>query len=162
LYGDATVNNLLELLAIVITIWLQLVEDPDTENCIMALGDNTSALGWIYRSSHIDVTSLYFETTNVIARKLSQLVTNSRSCLASQYVKGHHNTVANLLSFTTQTRGTKIHPLASNNLPDDILTQCFLRQLPQRVPKDFAILPLPRHVLSFATQVLVLVESSWI
>jgi hypothetical protein len=48
IYGDDTVNNILEFLAMANTIWLQLIDDPDEQRCILALGDNTSALGWIY------------------------------------------------------------------------------------------------------------------
>jgi hypothetical protein len=145
-----------------ITIWLQLLDDPDEQHCILALGDNTSALGWIYQSSHIDKQSLYYEPTNLIACTLALLVVSSNSCLASQHIKGDHNTVADLLSFSHQSRSPKIHPLAADEPSDETLTQRFHASLPQLVPAAFDIAPLPGEILFFATQVLVLVESSWI
>jgi hypothetical protein len=145
-----------------ITIWLQLLDDPDEQHCILALGDNTSALGWIYRSSNIDKQSCYYESTNLIGRTLALLVVSSNSCLASQHIKGDHNTVADLLSFSHQSRGPKIHPLAADEPSDETLTHRIHASLPQLVPAAFRISPLPSEVLCFAMQVLVLVESSWI
>jgi hypothetical protein len=115
--------------------------------------DNKSALGWIYRSSHIDN----------IARTLTLLVVSSNSCLASQHIEGDHNTVADLLSFSHQSRrGPKIHPLAAEEPLDETLTQRFHASLPQLVPTAFNISPLRSEILFFATQVLAFVESSWI
>jgi hypothetical protein len=92
IYGDDTVNNILEFLVMAITIWLQLLDDPDEQHCILALGDNTSALDWAYQSSHIDKQSLYYEPTNLIARTLVLLVVSSKSCLTSQHIKSKETT----------------------------------------------------------------------
>jgi hypothetical protein len=41
-------NNLLEFLATVITIWIELQHDSTPPlSCILALGDNSSAIGWL-------------------------------------------------------------------------------------------------------------------
>jgi hypothetical protein len=70
--------------------------------------------------------------------------------------------VAELLSFSHQSRGPKIHPLAGDEPSDETLTQRLHASLPQLVPAAFKISALPSEILCFTTQVLVLVESSWI
>jgi hypothetical protein len=51
LYGLDIANNVLEFLGMMVTIWLVLVECDETssqQDCILALGDNTSATGWLF------------------------------------------------------------------------------------------------------------------
>ena len=44
--------NLLEFLTQVIQVWLDILENRiQPEDCILALGDNTSAMGWLRRSN---------------------------------------------------------------------------------------------------------------
>ena len=47
-YGESEINNFLEFLAMVVTIWLIILEcaaKGSSEDCILALGDNTSGIG---------------------------------------------------------------------------------------------------------------------
>jgi hypothetical protein len=47
-YGESEINNLLEFLAMVVTIWLIIIEcaaKGSSEDCILALGNNTSGIG---------------------------------------------------------------------------------------------------------------------
>jgi hypothetical protein len=61
LFGHAKVNNLLEFLGMVINVWLKWEDWEDGDNaheCILALGDNTSALGWLFSSSKLPTNLL--------------------------------------------------------------------------------------------------------
>ena len=155
LYGLQIANNFLEFLAMTVNIWLQLVElDDNTESeCILALGDNTSAIGWLWRTSKISEDSVYFKVVNMIANKLARIIIDSPHCLASQHFPGQLNTVSDYLSFEGETRGKK-HPLAWDCPPDDVLTQRFHSYLPQLIPENFDIVPLPAEISSWIMQVL--------
>jgi hypothetical protein len=53
LSGRHEANNVLEYLATVITIWLCLLhckEEALEQECILALGNNTSAVGWLFKT----------------------------------------------------------------------------------------------------------------
>jgi hypothetical protein len=89
-----------------VTIWLVLVECKETgseQDCILALGDNTSAIGWLFKSGKLDCDSPCYKAVQIIARKLARLVTSSSHCLASQHIKDNKNTVSDLLSFAGET-----------------------------------------------------------
>ena len=163
LYGQSTANNFLEFLAMVITMWLCLLDCPDpSAECILATGDNTSALGWLYRTSRLPATSIHHSAANLLARKLATLVTDSGHCLYSQHLPGTHNVVTDLLSYTGPSRGHP-HPLApSLDFPDDLLTHRFHTFLPQLIPENFAISPLPSEISSFVSLAMRTAESSWI
>jgi hypothetical protein len=163
-YGDSTINNLLEFLAMMITTWLILLDCEAlglSDECILVLGDNTSAIGWLFRSGRIPTTSFYHAAVQFIARKLAELLTDSPHLLAAQHLKGKKNVVADLLSYTGSSR-EEPHPLAPDNPSDQELTLRFHSSLPQLIPKDFSISPLPDEILSFATRALRIAESSWI
>jgi hypothetical protein len=161
IYGLQIANNWLEFLGMVINIWLQVQELQGSSKsaCILALGDNTSAIGWLKKTSHIDKSSPYFHTVNMIANKLASLIIDSEHCLASQHFPGRLNWVSDCLSFEGTSRG-KPHPLASDCPPDDVLTQRFLQYTPQLIPEGFVISPLPDEILSWITAVLRTAESS--
>jgi hypothetical protein len=163
-YGESEINNLLEFLAMVITIWIILLEcaaDGSSEACILALGDNTSGIGWLFRSGRIKPHSVYYTAVQLIARKLAMLILESSHCLASQHLKGSKNTVSDYLSYTGDSR-EEPHPLAPDNPSDAELTRRFHRYLPQLIPQRFDISPLPSEILSFAILALRTAESSWI
>ena len=164
LFGDDTANNLLEFLAMVANIWLLLLELDRAgaeEECILALGDNTSAIGWLFKSGKLPPNSRYFEAVQFVARKLASLILESTHCLASQHLKGEHNVVADWLSYAGSQRGEP-HPLAPDFPSDEVLTQRFHNHVPQLIPPGFAISPLPSEISSFVSQVLQIAESSWI
>jgi hypothetical protein len=162
LYGLDIANNVLEFLGMMMTIWLVLVECEENDShqdCILALGDNTSAIGWLYKSGKLPIDSPYYNAVQFIARQLARLVTGSSHCLASQHIKGDKNTVADLLSFAGDTRG-EAHPLAPDYPSDRVLTERFHSCLPQLIPAGFNISPLPSEISSFAIQALQTLESS--
>ena len=164
LLGHDPVNNVLEFLAMVVNTWLLILDlrrDGLKQDCILALGDNTSAIGWLFRSGKLPSTSWYAEPVQMIARKLAQVVMDTSHCLASQHLQGEHNVVANLLSYSGSQRGSP-HPLAPDYPDDRELTNRFHSVIPQLIPKAFDISPLPRQISSFVTQTLLTTESSWI
>jgi hypothetical protein len=162
LRGDSRFNNLFEFIGTAVTAWLEcLYSIEDAEECILALGDNTSALGWIYRSGRVKPTSMSYEAIQKVARHLASVFLDSTHCLASQHIKGDHNEVADLLSFAGHDRD-KPHPLAADNPSDLVLTQRFHQFLPSQIPANFAISPLPPEILSWTSQVLQIAESSLI
>ena len=64
LHGHYIANNFLEFLAMVITIQLVLLECEETgrtQECILGLGDNTSAIGWLYKTKGVKPDSVNYE-----------------------------------------------------------------------------------------------------
>jgi hypothetical protein len=163
IYGVSEANNVLEFLAMAVTIWIILLDCARSglnDECILSLGDNTSAIGWIFRSTRLPPDSPYYAPVQIIARKVALLVTESRQGLCSQHLKGGNNFIADWLSFTTQTRDAKQNPVAFDDPTDDILTDRFHSAFPQLIPQRFKISPLPEEILSFVELVLRTTESS--
>jgi hypothetical protein len=164
IYGVSRANNVFEFLALAITLWLVIIDcsKSDLEDqCILALGDSTSALGWLYRVGHVPPSSFYHGAVNIIARRVARLVMDSSHCIASQHIKGAMNVVSDLLSFSGTARSSP-HPLAFDDPDDADLTARFHSSLPQLIPRDFSICPLPAEVSSFAVLVLQTTELSFI
>ena len=162
-------NNVLEFLAMVITVWLSLLELAKLnleEELILALGDNTSAISWFIKTGNLKPGDLSYKAANFIARKLAELVSSSKNFLASQHVPGDQNNIADWLTFEGKDRqenGTVIvNPVAYDCPSNDQLTQRCRFHFPQLVPPSFKILPLPPEVLSFAQQATRTVELSLI
>jgi hypothetical protein len=89
LRGDNRFNNIFEFIGTAVTTWFECLDaDKDAEECILALGDNTSALGWIYRSSRVKPTSMSYKAIQMVARHLASVFLDSTHCLASQHLKG--------------------------------------------------------------------------
>lgn len=169
IYGNCISNNVLEFLAMVITIWLTLIECKEQglkDELILALGDNTSAIGWMTKTSFLTPDSVYFSAANFIARKLASLMIESGNFLASQHLKGKKNIVADWLTFSGSVRsaemngGAEEHPLAFDSPSNDQLTHRLLRFCPKLLPPTFAISQLPTEILSFAQQSGAMLESS--
>jgi hypothetical protein len=142
IYGESTANNFLEfLLGMVVNVWLMCETFTGQSESLLAIGDNTSAIGWLFRSGRIDQDSLCYDALQLGARKLATLIADSEHCLASQHIKGDANLVADLLSWSGDVRGSQ-HPLA---------TRRFHSHLPQLIPEYFRISPLPSEILSWIT-----------
>jgi len=162
IYGDDRANNALEFLGMAINILLMLNQGEDNRfPCLLALGDNTSAIGWIFRSGQIPRESLYFHTVKMIARKIAWEAIETGAQIMSQHFKGTKNIIADLLSFAGDERG-KTHTLTVDNPPDSVLTQRILVHYPQLVPQCFEISHLPDEIRSFACAAIRTLEDSWI
>jgi hypothetical protein len=161
-YGISAANNLLEFLAMTINIWLSIISGTRLD-CILGVGDNRSGIGWIKRSGHLPLDSIYAAAVLIlmIARKIATLVTEWDGCLASQHLKGQHNDVYDLLSYSGECRGHR-HALAYDEPSDSELTHRSHSHLPQLIPSGFEFRPLPSKILSWVVSVLRTFESSWI
>jgi hypothetical protein len=159
IFGSNLVNNLLEFLGMVVGIWLICLDPNANSECILAIGDNTSAIGWLFKSGRMPTNTVTYAAIQLVARKLGSLITCSPHCLASQHIKGAANVVSDLLSYTGSARG-KPHPLAADNPSNAELTQRFHASLSSQIPPNFDISPLPNEILCWVMQVLQTVESS--
>jgi hypothetical protein len=120
----------------------------------LSLGDNTSAIGSIFRSTRLPPESAYYAPVQLITRKVARLTTESQQCPCAQHLKGGSNFISDWLSFTTQTRDGKTNPVAFDDPADDLLTNRFHSSFPQLIPQHFEISPLPEEILSFVEQAL--------
>jgi hypothetical protein len=160
LYGSALINNLLEFIGMAVNIWLECLVAA-THDCILALGDNTSAVGWLHNSSRLNKWKAHAAHL-LVARHVASLVLEADCCLASQHIPGELNTIADLLSFAgSRTRaGGKRHPIAFDDPPNDILTQRFHLYYPEQIPESFEISQLPSEILSWVLSILQIAASS--
>ena len=152
--GHRGVNNLLEFVGMVVNVWLECLDKTTDQACILAVGDNTSAIGWLFRTASLDQIGHAHEAHLFVARTLAQLLLEHECCIASQHIKGEINIVADLLSFAGTSERGKPHPLAFDNPPDDVLTQRFKSNLASQVPENFKISPLPNAILCWIIRVL--------
>ena len=155
LYGNGTINNLLEFIGMAVNIWLECL-DSNPHDCIMSLGDNTSAVGWLHNSSRLNHKLAAHAAHLMVARHVAQLVLNAGCCLASQHIPGELNTVADLLSFAggITRAGGKQHSIAFDDPPNDILTQRFHLYYSEQIPESFRISQLPNEISSWVLSVL--------
>jgi hypothetical protein len=163
-YGDDTVNNVLEFLGMAISILL-LIEEARADNegypCLLVLGDNTSAISWIFRSGRIARNSKYYRAVKTIARHIAHSTLGAAVQVCSQHLAGTTNTVADLLSFEGSCRSTE-NPLTKDCPPNDILTQRIHAYHSQIIPSGFEIRPLPPEIESFALSSMRIAAKSWI
>ena len=160
-HGLAGANNLLEFITMVVNVWLECIDSGHHElPCILAIGDSSSAIGWLFRTSALDLTLPIHRAHPMVARHLASLLIEHDCCLASQHLRGDHNVVADLLSFSGASKRGKRHPLAQDNPPNDVLTDRFLSMLTEQVPANFVISQLPSEVLSWVTLALQTAASS--
>jgi hypothetical protein len=97
IYRKSIANNVLEFLAMTITIWLALKEceeEGKVDKLILALGDNTSAIGWMFKTGKLTKDSPYYAAANFIARKTADLLSWSKNFLLPQHIPGKENKIA--------------------------------------------------------------------
>ena len=131
--------NLLEFLASITCIWIDEIEgNIAPEDCLLALGDNTSATGWLRRSNFIESDEQDHDTTTKLlaARHLATIIQRSSSCLYSQWFPGDDNIVSDSLS-------------RDNHLTDDLLTNLLHKHVPHQLPPNFKIKLLPSKIVSW-------------
>jgi hypothetical protein len=161
-FGDDSVNNVLEFLGMAVSVKLLILEaEGSLYACLLPLGDNTSAISWIFRSGRITKSSPYYAAVKMIAREVANDVMAAKVQVTPQHLKGSLNDVADLLSYAGTVRG-KTDPLTIDNPPNDILTDRIHSSMPQVIPESFKISPLPDEAFSFVSQVLATIEESWI
>ena len=96
IYNDDTANSPLEFLGMVITLWLSLLDCKALglkHELILLLGDSTSAICWMFKSS-LPTDSCYYKTVTFLARKVADLSIEFDQFIASQHVKGCQNVIS--------------------------------------------------------------------
>jgi len=80
--------NLLEFLTQVIQIWVDIIEKRiQPEDCILAIGDNISSMGWLKRTNFRESTDGDKENDNdrfvkqQVARKFAEMIPDAKACL---------------------------------------------------------------------------------
>jgi hypothetical protein len=162
-YGDDTANNVLEFLGMAVSVMLLLREaskDQEDHPCLLVLGDNTSAVSWIFRSGRVSRNSRYYPAVKFIARAIALHALQAGAQICSQHLAGVTNVVADLLSFEGDCRGS-INPMTVDCPPDDVLTERIHESYSQVIPSGFKIHHLPDEIESFALSVMQLAARSW-
>ena len=132
--------NLLEFLTQVISIWIDIIENKSSkEDCILCMGDSTSAIGWLRRSNFRakDENDIEWEVKQNVARKLANLVLDSETVLYKQWFAGELNVVADSLSRDCYYLNPSSHKTFLNST------------VPQQLPQNFHISPVPTEICSF-------------
>ena len=137
--------NLLEFLTQVIGIWLAIEEGRLLRlGCVLAMGDSTTALGWMRRSNFraSDENNQDWVAKQKVARQLDSLSLQAEIALYKQWFKGDDNVVADSLSRDLFYLSADAHKKFLN------LTT------PSQLPNNFQILPLPAKICSFISSTL--------
>jgi len=155
-FGEDSANNLLEFLAMYVSVELLRREAADTKfPCFLALGDNTSAISWIFKSGSLAKGSAYYTAVKKVARRMAKNSIEGHYRLAAQHIKGKKNDVADFLSYHGSVRGKEsVNPLTGDSPDDETLTKRFHSHLPHLIPQNFKISPLPEEVTSFVFAIL--------
>ena len=88
-------NNLFEFIAIVVSIWVDCwFGEVTADDAVLALSDNSSAVGWMHKTSFGSDKPLHVK----VAEKLTRLVLDRKFALQSEHIPGKQNDVSDLLS----------------------------------------------------------------
>jgi hypothetical protein len=137
--------NLLEFLIQVVTIWVDIdAGNVHPHDCLLAMGDNTTAAGWCRRTNFRETTEgeKDWMVKQEVARKLADLILQSDSVLYTQWFKGTWNLVTDSLS-----RDLHLFSQQSHTLFLQSTVAC-------QLPPKFQIRQLPKKISSFITSVL--------
>ena len=137
--------NVLEYLTQIVSIWIDILEGKTKpEDCILSIGDNTSSLGWMRRSNfrQRNESDKSWEVKQALGRHLANLTLKSDTVLYKQWLRGHDNMVADSLSRDNYYLNTNTH------------CKFLHKTVPQQLPPNFRIKPLPKEICSFITSIL--------
>jgi hypothetical protein len=137
--------NLLEFIIQVVSIWCDIHhKNVNKHDCLLAMGDNTTAAGWCRRTNFREKFEGDQEwiVKQKVARRLANLILDSDSVLYTQWFKGSWNLVTDSLS-------RDVHFL-SPELHEKFLHKTIQKQL----PPNFHIATLPEEISSFIISIL--------
>ena len=86
---------------VVISIWIDILEEKvSSEDCLLAMGDSTTAMGWLRRTKFREKEEDDNEwlVKQEVGRTLATLVLSSNTTLYKQWFAGSSNIVADSLS----------------------------------------------------------------
>ena len=138
-------NNVLEYLAIIVTMWVDAIEGNILPlACCLACSDSTSAVGWLHRSNFDPCTRPIHEE---LSRHLAEIMMKVNSTVYSQHQTGKHNTIADLLS--------RWHFLTPSQI------SAFLQsRFNTQMPTNFNLCPLPKRISCWITSLLLRLKTS--
>ena len=130
-------NNLFEFICQVVTIWVDCLDGVvDSTSSVLGLSDNSSATGWMFKSSFGSNKPNHQR----VSEKLTELVLQHDFQLHPEHILGRINHVTDTLSRTF-------------DCCDADLTQQIHSSYPSQIPKNFRICPLPDEVRSWVSSV---------
>jgi hypothetical protein len=127
-------NNLLEFIASVISVWIEILDGAPSQSCFLSFADNTSAVGWLHKANVNETANKPLESAT---RHFATLLVQANCCLYSQHFRGSENKVADALS-------------RRFDLTDSELEIFIHSTLHYQVPNTFRLAPLPQLVSSWA------------
>ena len=86
--------NTLEFISATIGIWLEIIHSKTDYLKINCLTDNSSAIGWLFKSNFDPNTQQKHDT---IATKMAKILLHSESALHPQHIPGEENIIADSL-----------------------------------------------------------------
>jgi hypothetical protein len=109
------------------------------EDCILAFGDSTTAMGWIHKSKYRanEDSNESAEARLSVARQLADLILDNDLKLYSQWFAGAKNEAADFLS------------REGGVLTDEQLTHSLISNFNQQVPRNCSISVLKPEIISF-------------
>ena len=131
--------NMLEHLASIVGPWIDLIENNlPPLSCILAMGDSTTAAGWLRKSNFKESESESQQMTEEkikLSRDHARRLMMNSCCEYSQWFPGVDNDLADSLS-------------RDHHLNPETLTKLFKSQIPKQTPRNLEILPLPQEISS--------------
>ena len=126
-------NKLLEFLAEVICIWVDILEGKmNRYNCCLSLGDNSSTVSWLHQSNFDSENQ---QVHKEVARYCASLCIDAEVYPYLQHFKGFWNIVADSLSRDT-------------HIPNDVLISLLYLVCLEQMPINFHISSLPQEIES--------------
>ncbi|GKZ00037.1 hypothetical protein MPSEU_000957100 [Mayamaea pseudoterrestris] len=133
--------NVLEFVGPLVGIWLAATEGHLRKgDCVLALGDNTTAAGWLRRSNFSNETAA--PQMLLLARLLAEICAQFGICCYSQWRMGLDNVVPDLIS----------RELSRSDA--DLTNLILSSSLAHQVPASFAMRPLPSKITSAISSLL--------
>ena len=130
-------NNLFEYIAIVVSMWVDCWFDGIEENsAVLSLSDNSSAVGWMYKSSFGSDKPLHVQ----VSKKLTELILHHKFSLQAEHIPGSKNDVSDILS-------------RHWHLNDNELTLFLHENFMPQIPENFHINPLPNEILCWISSI---------
>ncbi len=123
-------NNSLEFVASILSVWIAIQNEyVEKETRLLALGDNSSAVGRLHKANMDESKNLLL----LVARKYAEVLIEPDCCVYSQHINGIHNSIADALSRRV-------------DLTDEELTHVICSSFSSQVPKAFKIHPIPQNL----------------
>ena len=137
-------NNLLEHIASVITVWVELLAGRLSKGaCCLSMTDSSTSEGWTHRSNfeEDDDEPVQAQVRRDVARDHSWRLLEAGVKDYSQWFPGAENDVADSLS-------------RDFDRSNSDLVKILRSTVPQQLPQDFKIVPLPSVIVSWLTSLL--------